>query len=271
MHFFNENLAFRIGKNESIFLQNLYYICKKKIVCDNGSNENIWIKMSYTKIQEFQPYFTRSEIRTLLKNLLENGLLVKSQTDKRVSNTMSYSLTYRCWVLMLSQEKKYELKKLEKDLAKCNEGVLSFLLKTMLNDANVLAKSNNPWSILTEDCKELANIIIEYRTFIEKDRNIEKTGDKNISDEKTFVNYFDPYIENKIIEIISENSTFKRKVEKTFNNYENFCNKVVFPAIEKHGSSEVLEALKKSVEGFLGHNSPVATFFMNLNVLELQN
>ncbi|MGL5988210.1 hypothetical protein [Cetobacterium sp.] len=116
MHFFNENLALKIGINESIFLQNIYYLSKKRIIFDKNIDNELWLKMSSTKIQEFQPYFSRSEIRTLIKNLVKNDLLIKNQNNKRVTNTMSYALTYRGWILMLSLEKKSELKKIKENL-----------------------------------------------------------------------------------------------------------------------------------------------------------
>ncbi|MGL5988211.1 hypothetical protein [Cetobacterium sp.] len=42
-----------------------------------------------------------------------------------------------------------------------------------------MVKSANSWLILTKDCPDLANIIIEYRNLIERNRTIEKIKDKD--------------------------------------------------------------------------------------------
>ncbi|MGL4652675.1 hypothetical protein, partial [Cetobacterium sp.] len=76
-------------------------------------------------------------------------------------------------------------------------------------------------------------------------------------------------IENQVEEIISENSIFKKRVEKSFLTSKNFHDKVVLPTIEKYGYLKVLKALKKSVEEFLPDNSPVANFYTNLTELNV--
>ncbi len=268
MHFFNASLAKKIGINESIFLQNIYYLSKQKILFNKNSSDELWLKMSSTKIQEFQPYFSRAEIRTLIKNLIKYNLLTKNQNNKRVSNTMSYALTYRGWVLMLSLEKKNDLKKFKESLVNLDEAPWSYLLEHLLKEVNELAKSTNPWLILTKDCTDLANIIIEYRNLIEKDRTIEKIkgeGDPEVS----FFDSLNFDIENQVEKIIAENSLFKKRVEKSFSTAKNFYYKVILPTVEKYGYLKVLKALKKCVEEFLPSNSPVANFYTNLTKLNV--
>lgn len=268
MHFFNENLALKIGINESIFLQNIYYLSKKRKIFDKNIDNELWLKMSSTKIQEFQPYFSRAEIRTLIKNLIKHDLLIKNQNNKKVTNTSSYALTYRGWILMLSLEKKIELKKIKENLVNLDDASWSYLFEHLLKDANELAKSTNPWFILTKDCTDLANIIIEYRNLIEKNKIIEKIKE-NDDPEIDFFDSLNFDIENQVEEIISENSIFKKRVEKSFLTSKNFHDKVVLPTIEKYGYLKVLKALKKSVEEFLPNNSPVANFYTNLTKLNV--
>lgn len=268
MHFFNANLAGKIGINESIFLQNIYYLSKKRVIFDKDIDDELWLKMSSTKIQEFQPYFSRAEIRTLIKNLMKHDLLVKNQKIQRATNTSSYALTYRGWVLMLSLEKKNELKKIKENLVDLNDAPWSYLLQHLLKDANELVKSTNPWLILTKDCTDLTNIIIEYRNLIEKNRTIEKIKGE-VDSEVSFFDSLNFDIQNQVEEIISENSIFKKRVEKSFSTAKNFYNKVVLPTIEKYGYLKVLKALKKSVEEFLPSNSPVANFYTNLTKLNV--
>ncbi|MGL5049473.1 MAG: hypothetical protein ACRC6E_02415, partial [Fusobacteriaceae bacterium] len=69
----------------------------------------------------------------------------------------------------------------------------------------------------------------------------------------------------EIAEIILESSTFKKRVERTFSAVENYKNLCLIPAIEKHGYSNVITALKKTVQHFTAPFSPVANLYCNLN------
>ncbi|MGL5935761.1 MAG: hypothetical protein ACRCZI_09070 [Cetobacterium sp.] len=269
-HFFNENLASTIGISESIFLQNLYFLLKGRLLAEKADQDLvISITMSRTKIREFQKYFTDATIRRITKNLLNLNIIETVQKNKRVSNSLTYSFTLKGWLLMMALEKRCDREVFKKSIVNFDNTLLLECTQHLLKTAEHLSKSTDVLSISTELDAKLTDIIIEYRNLIERNRNIEKIKGPLKNEAAFSAAHF--YEENKISEIISENSIFKKKVEKSFNNHENFCDKVIFPAVEKYGSSKVLEALKKTAEGFLGINSPVAIFFMNLTELELQN
>ena len=106
MHYFHEDLAKEIGINEAIFLQNVYYLSKKKLVKETINNTlDVWIIMSGTTIKKYQGYFTASQIKTFTKNLIESDLLKKEQRCLHGNNSLSYTLTDRGWIVMLYLEK----------------------------------------------------------------------------------------------------------------------------------------------------------------------
>lgn len=272
MHFFNANLASTFGIEESIFLQNLYFLLKSRLLAEKVDNNLIVsITMSRTRIREFQEYFSDAVIRRITKNLLDLNIIETAQKNKRVSNSLTYSFTLKGWILMMALEKKCDRKIFNKSIVNFNNTLLSECTEHLLKIAEDLSKLTDVLLISAELDAKLADIIIEYRNLIERNRKIEKITEP-VENEITLSEKFaaiDFYEQNKISEIISTNSIFKRKVEKSFSNYENFCNKVIFPSVQKYGPSEVVEALKKTVEEFSNTNSPVANFFMNLMELEL--
>ncbi|MGL5191389.1 MAG: hypothetical protein ACRC7S_17240 [Cetobacterium sp.] len=269
MHFFNEKLAGQFGVYESLFLQNLYYILKQRLLSEKvDENLNPSITMSRTKILEHQEYFSDARIRRVRKNLLDLNIIETCQKHKRVSNSLTYSLTLKGWILMIALEKKSERKNIYKSLVNLTDPLLSKFIELLLIKAEVFAKLTEVRLISTELDAKLADIIIEYRNLIEKDRKIEKTAiDKKIVFENEFSETINPNFENKIEEIISGNSIFKKRVEKTFLDSQKFNEDVLLPMITKYGYLKVLKALKKTVEEFLPSNSPVANFYTNLTEL----
>lgn len=252
MHFFDEKLAHEIGLSEAIFLQNLYYLAKKYILSNmKSSKDDIWVKMSTSTIQKFQPYFTRSMIRTLTKNLLEGDLVKKVQLEKSTTNAFSYSLTGRGWILMMSlDDKTAEIKKIKTLAEEFNSSKISKSALEFLKSAEVLRKSEDPFSILSE----------ELDSFTQSEKTLE---------EPTAVAEYSEKVVDQIIEVISENKAFKKRIEKTFYEITNFKFQYIIPAIERHGSFNVLEAIKKTSREFLPHISPVASFYSNLMELKL--
>lgn len=270
-HFFNEKLASSFGLDESIFLQNLYFLLKARLLAEKvDENLVVSITMSRTRIREFQRYFTDANIRRITKNLLSLNIIETTQKNKRVSNSLTYSFTLKGWLLMMALEKRCDREIFKKSIVNFDNTLLLKCTEHLLKTAEHLSELTDVLLISTELDAKLTDIIIEYRNLIERNRKIEKIKgpQKNEAALSEKFSALDFYEKNKISEIISTNSIFKRKVEKSFSNYENFCDKVIFPSVEKYGPSEVVEALKKTVGEFSNANSPVANFFMNLMELE---
>lgn len=259
MHFFDERVAQLIGVNESIFLQNLYYLAKKNLFDSKFDGDKIWIKISTTKIIEIQPYFSRSTIRTVVKNLIEKDLLITTQQDKNTSlNTLSYALTSKSWALMLFCESKHTRDVIRSKIQVLEPLTLSHLANHWLKLAELLSESTNPLLNLAKLWSDLANIIIDNRYLIDN-RIIKKINKEVIK------SLDEDYELNREIDIlILENSTFERRILKTFVKVKTFKSEIIYPTIEKYGTSEALIALKKTSDEFLQHKSPVAEFYKNL-------
>lgn len=257
MHYFHEDLAREVGINEAIFLQNVYYLSKKKLIKETINNTlDVWVIMSGTTIKKYQGYFTASQIKTFTKNLIESDLLKKEQRCLHGNNSLSYTLTDRAWIIMLYLEKKCERKKFQNSLVEFNQCFWSNIFELWLKEVDYLSNSMDPWLILTKHKQELANIIIEYRTLIEQNRKIEKMPYENL--------------ENSIEEIetiISKNLVLKKRIEKTFKEVENYLNEIIIPAIEKYGGLKVVKAFEKMSEEFLPASSPVSNFYVNISEL----
>ncbi|MGL5989326.1 hypothetical protein [Cetobacterium sp.] len=250
MHFFDEKLAHEIGLSEAIFLQNLYYLAKTYILRDMKTDkDDVWIKLSTATIQKFQSYFSRSMIRTLTKNLLEEELIKKVQMNKSTTNAFSYSLTNRGWILMMALDSKVEIKKLKSVAEEFSSSKTSKMVLGFLKSAEKLKSRENIFSILSENSETLENSV--ETKVVQKSIELIKTLEVEQSEE--------------IAEIILESSTFKKRVERTFSAVENYKNLCLIPAIEKHGYSNVIIALKKTVQHFTAPFSPVANFYCNLN------
>lgn len=257
MHFFHEKLAAKIGINESIFLQNIYYLCKNNLLKEKiDKNLNISITMSRSNILEYQEYFSYATIRSITKKLINLNLIEVDQIHKSVSNSLSYSLTPKGWSIMFFLEKPGERKKIETASAKFNNTHLSIFIKELLKTAKDVLNLTDLLSNSGEDLLKLADIIIEYRNLIERDRNIEKMESENI---EKFQQYF-----SEIEESISQNLVLKKRIEKTFEDVKNYMSEIIIPAIKKYGILKVVEAIKKTVSEFLPSYSPVFDFYANI-------
>lgn len=263
MHFFHEKLAIEIGINEAIFLQNLYYLCKKNLLKEKiDKNFNISVTMSRASILEYQEYFSYTTIRRITKNLINFNLIEVNQLHKSVTNSLSYSLTPKAWMIMFALEKTGERKKIDSASAKFNNVfLLNFteqLLKKSKGVLNITDLLSNP----QEDLLRLADIIIEYRNLIEHNITIEERESNDI---ENFQKYFYEIEEN-----ISQNLILKKRIEKTFENINNYMIHIIVPAIKKFGILKVIEAVKNTVSEFLPTHSPVFYFYANLEKLTIQ-
>lgn len=261
MHFFHEKLAIEIGINEAIFLQNLYYLCKKNLLKEKiDKNFNISVTMSRASILEYQEYFSYTTIRRITKNLVDRKLIEIDQLHKSTNNSLSYSLTPKAWIIMFSLEKPKERKKIEAASAQFSNPLLLYFTKRLLEKTRDVSIFTNLLSILQEDLLKSADIIIEYRTYIENRKNIEK-----MESEKNVENFQKYYYE--IEDNISKNLILKKRIEKTFENIENYMTRIIIPAVEKFGVLNVIKAIKKTVSEFLPSYSPVFYFYANLEEL----
>ncbi len=188
MHYFHENLAVAIGLSEAVFIQNLYYLLKRRLLeIGFDQNKNLWVKLSSTRLSEFQPYFTRSQLRTIVRNLLVLGVVQNEKKHLQYnSNTLSYTLTTKGWAYMIYLDSFENQEKLKEVILKCKHQSWSKQGELWLFLAKTLAISDRPWLNLAKDWSNLANIYIEDRYLID---NIENT--KNILkllDSSTFIN-----------------------------------------------------------------------------------
>ncbi|MDX8337478.1 hypothetical protein [Candidatus Cetobacterium colombiensis] len=256
MHFFHDDLAKKIGVDEAIFLQNLYYLCKQNLLKEKiEENSKISITMSRTKILEYQGYFSYAAVRRISQRLIELNLLETTQ-DK---TSLSYSLTLNGWITMLFLDKESELKKIATASAKFSNTHLSNFINHLLILANDVSNLTEVLLKSTEVVSKSADIIyIENRNLIEQNRKIEKMDSENLK------NFLD-----EIHTIILENCILKKRIEKSFENIKNYQTQIIIPAIEKYGSLNVLKALKNTSEQFLPHSSPVGNFYSNLSELNI--
>ncbi|MGL5595557.1 hypothetical protein [Cetobacterium sp.] len=162
---------------------------------------------------------------------------------------------------MFFLEKLGERKKIETASAKFNNIHLSIFTKDLLKRSEDVLNLTDLLSNSGEDLSKLANIIIEYRNLIERDRNIEKMSAENI---ENFQQYF-----SEIEESISQNLVLKKRIEKTFEDVKNYMSAIIVPAIEKYGILKVVEAIKKTISEFLPSYSPVSDFYANIYRLNI--
>lgn len=245
MHFFHEKLATQIGINESIFLQNIYYLCKNNLLKEKiDINLNISVTMSRANILECQEYFSYATIRNITKKLLQLNLIEIDQIHKSVTN----SLTTKGWLIMFFLEKNSERKKIESASAK-------FEYIPLLKFTEQLLKE-------TKGVLNLTDIIIEYRNLIESNRNIENMAPINLEDSQIYL--------SEIEDILSKNLVLKNRIEKTFKSIQNYMDKIILPAITKFGGLKVIQAIKKTISEFLPSSSPVFNFYENVEKINLE-
>jgi len=262
MHFFHEKLAVEIGISDAVFLQNIYYLCKNNLLKEKiDKNLNISITMSRSNILKYQEYFSYATIRSITKKLINLNLIEVDQIHRSVSNSLSYSLTPKGWSIMFFLEKPGERKKIERASAKFSNTYLSIFTKELLKKTKDVSDLTDLLSNSGEDLSKLADIIIEYRNLIERDRNIEKMESQNT---ENFQQYF-----FEIEESISQNLVLKKRIEKTFEDVKNYMSTIIVPAIEKFGILKVVEAIKKTVSEFLPSYSPVFDFYANIHRLNV--
>ena len=259
MNFFHEKLATQIGINESIFLQNIYYLCKNNLLKEKiDINLNISVTMSRANILEYQEYFSYATIRNITKKLLLLNLIEIDQIHKSVTN----SLTTKGWLIMFFLEKNSERKKIESASAKFEYIPLLKFTEQLLKETKGVLNLTDLLSNSKGDLFKLADIIIEYRNLIESNRNIENTAPINLEDSQIYL--------SEIEEILSKNLVLKNRIEKTFKSIQNYMDKIILPAITKFGGLKVIQAIKKTISEFLPSSSPVFNFYENVEKISLE-
>ena len=101
-HHFNVEIATRYGVTEAIILNNLWYWVKKNEA--NGTNFHDGEYWTYNSIKAFErlfPYLTNKQIRTVLKHLIDAGLIKTGNYNKSdYDHTTWYSFTENGVALM---------------------------------------------------------------------------------------------------------------------------------------------------------------------------
>lgn len=111
---FNEELAYLIGLNEAIFLQQIFYWLR--INTEAGKNyhkKKYWVYNSYVQWQQGNfRFWSESTIKRTIKNLEDLGLLITDKFNKvKYDKTKWYTIDYK------------KLDKIEKDYKKSNPKV----------------------------------------------------------------------------------------------------------------------------------------------------
>lgn len=101
---FHSSLAYAIGLNEAIILQkiNLWLNCKP-----HNSEGRAWIYNSYKSWQEQLPFFSESTIKRTMKNLIDMGIILKTNFNQsKFDKTSWYSIDYEKLDKIVEKSKK---------------------------------------------------------------------------------------------------------------------------------------------------------------------
>lgn len=91
-HIFDVEIAERYGVNAAILLENLgFWILKNKVSDENYYDGYYWTYSSYRAYQELFPYMSKDQIRTALKKLIEDGVIITGNYNE---NPMNHSIWY---------------------------------------------------------------------------------------------------------------------------------------------------------------------------------
>lgn len=94
-HIVDNDLASKIGLNESIMLKSIaYWVFKNESNNHNLKDGRYWTYNSLEAFSQQFPFWTVQNIRTILKHLVENGLVLKGHFNAQtMKNTTWYTLS----------------------------------------------------------------------------------------------------------------------------------------------------------------------------------
>lgn len=94
-HTFNVDLAAEIGLTEAILLQHFYYWHQHNTHLPEMHREDrVWFFRSVAEMREVFPYLSDGNVRTAIKHLIEQGLVIKGDySEKSLNKSTWYSLT----------------------------------------------------------------------------------------------------------------------------------------------------------------------------------
>lgn len=95
LHYFDIELAEKYGVNGSVILTNIkFWLEKNKANNHNFRDGKYWTYNSKKAFLELFPYFTESQLKTILNNLIKDGALLKGNYNKLgFDRTIWYSLS----------------------------------------------------------------------------------------------------------------------------------------------------------------------------------
>ena len=115
MHSFDVRIACEYGVNAAIIFQNIYFWCEHNCVNDKHLHDGMhWTYCSNKAFQEILPYLSEKTIRTAIKKLVDNGLIVTGNyNDTPYDRTLWYAVTDKGILIMAGE--KIEMPKRENE------------------------------------------------------------------------------------------------------------------------------------------------------------
>lgn len=118
-HSFSVELGTAYGVYEALFLMNLYFWLKMNLIKRQQIFDGkVWAEFPLRKVMERQPYFTESSLRTVIKNLKNNKMIIMAKKQGR--NILSYTLTDQGWSTMLKNDFTKEKSNITRELERLN-------------------------------------------------------------------------------------------------------------------------------------------------------
>jgi len=104
-HLFDVSIAESYGVNVAIFLNNIAHWIKKNIANNKHFyNERYWTYNTLEAWTVIFPYWTQKQVKTIIRNSIKSGLLLKANHNKRKGDRTSwFSLTDQALKLLLPE------------------------------------------------------------------------------------------------------------------------------------------------------------------------
>lgn len=157
IHIFDTDIAVKYGLKSAIILQNIYYWVSKNEANEvNFKDGRYWTYNSIKAFMKLFPYMTEKQIRSSLKILIDDGLIITGKfNDSPYVHTLWYAITEKGMTIL--QKSNYDLPFQEDRFALQGKTLdnTSIPNKTIQNN-NTKENTNNKHLILSETEEILA-------------------------------------------------------------------------------------------------------------------